>query len=1100
MNISTNQDALNVRRALKTYRRGHVSSLVLMFIGKAACFLLGALIIFQLVFALMPWTLLPVLWDGSIVAFGVAALFFFLSKCVVHKPTLRDIAVLAEKKAGFPHPWLSLAMELDGTATPGSTELKDDVMRRARESLAQCPRTIGSSMPRRWAFAVVALAAAWAITFGAIEPRCAEFWKLPLSFGATLKVRIFPGTVSVPMHSSITLRCAPPAGIFPSCRIFLAGQNDGFERTSLLRPDSSGSFSIRQDSLTASFCYRFALGNTTFAPETIRVIPVPSIFSLNILLKPPGYIGMAPALLQEGQGNFIAYAGSRANFSLIATGGLKSAALYSSNGDTMALTVRGANAEGELKIQRKCSYTFRLVDTLAQVNDSLPGYFVDIIPDMPPMVRILRPGKNAALTTALKETLWVEAIDDIGLMRCGLGWRKNSEAKDTTHWRDLMLGGRGEKTIRRVVPWDLRECDLYPGDTVFYWAFARDNWPFDSTHFSVSETFWFRVPTFEEIHEQLAGEEQAVEGALKSAQEKHKDLQTELSRLIQSTRGRQSLTWEEEQIVKDLKESVQAQSDTLTKAVESLKQTIEKMKENGLSSREITDKIDKVRKALEELARQYGDSLLFNPPRKNETIGMQDIKESLEKFRTMLPDLSKRLDNALKYLEMLKRDQRLAALAMQAEKLAEQQAALAASPGKDARAIQQQKEQDGKVDDFLSEISRSSEEGLFAKQSASALERVQSLQQSMKSSLSHNTLPSSNEMDQMSGGLFSLADNLRDLQSSAMMNKMKKEKEALLEMSHDALSMGQWQEQIASEAGRAGDRARAAHQQEALKHALSKSAGKLNSLSMTPPQILGRLMQDYDKAALSASKSLDALESGDNAAGQMAGSEEGLNALAFSLLAAAGSMDGAPGQGEGESGMMGGFQKLSGKQAMVNGATGEILRQMLGGMDGEGGEQGKDGAGTGKNELVEKAKQQAQEAQKAIADELNKLAEKYGKEAGGSMDKRARDLEEEARRLERMLENPSPELRDRQDRFLSRMLQASLSMHKQDEGKEERKSQSARNVFSLDDMKTSPAPLNDRDLFFWLRQKAFAGNFPENYRYAVKNYFDSLGVLFLKEK
>ncbi|MGB7567636.1 MAG: hypothetical protein WBM07_07245, partial [Chitinivibrionales bacterium] len=70
MTLSINHDSLEVRRALQAYRRGHVFSLVLVFIGKAACFLLGALIIFQLVFALMPWTLLPVLWDGSIVAFG----------------------------------------------------------------------------------------------------------------------------------------------------------------------------------------------------------------------------------------------------------------------------------------------------------------------------------------------------------------------------------------------------------------------------------------------------------------------------------------------------------------------------------------------------------------------------------------------------------------------------------------------------------------------------------------------------------------------------------------------------------------------------------------------------------------------------------------------------------------------------------------------------------------------------------------------------------------------------------------------------------------------------------------------------------------------
>ena len=46
-----------------------------------------------------------------------------------------------------------------------------------------------------------------------------------------------------------------------------------------------------------------------------------------------------------------------------------------------------------------------------------------------------------------------------------------------------------------------------------------------------------------------------------------------------------------------------------------------------------------------------------------------------------------------------------------------------------------------------------------------------------------------------------------------------------------------------------------------------------------------------------------------------------------------------------------------------------------------------------------------------------------------------------------MLDDPKPEIRDRQDRFLSRMLESSVSLHKQDEGKDERTSQSARTVF-----------------------------------------------------
>jgi hypothetical protein len=99
-----------------------------------------------------------------------------------------------------------------------------------------------------------------------------------------------------------------------------------------------------------------------------------------------------------------------------------------------------------------------------------------------------------------------------------------------------------------------------------------------------------------------------------------------------------------------------------------------------------------------------------------------------------------------------------------------------------------------------------------------------------------------------------------------------------------------------------------------------------------------------------------------------------------------------------------------------------------------------------------------------------------------------------------MLEEPTPEIVDRQERFLSRMIESTVSMHKQDEGKEERKSESAKTIFSLDDKKRMPAEAFDNDSYFRMRQKAFVSGFPETYRVAIKDYFDSLGVLFLKEK
>jgi uncharacterized protein YukE len=451
---------------------------------------------------------------------------------------------------------------------------------------------------------------------------------------------------------------------------------------------------------------------------------------------------------------------------------------------------------------------------------------------------------------------------------------------------------------------------------------------------------------------------------------------------------------------------------------------------------------------------------------------------------------------------MLKRDRKLAATAMQAQKLGEQQASLAADPEKSERAKARQKDLLKRIDSLVSEISRPSDStSLLQKNDAPALAQASQRAQSMESALSKGVLPGPSDMGDMSAELFSLADNLRDLQSSAMMAKIKKDQDALMEMSHNALNMSEWQEQIASGERPASSRAHVAQMQEALRQAILKSAEALNSLSMTPPQMLSGLMRQFDMAAQSAGKSLDDLGEKSDPSGRMSKSEESLNALAFSLMSAAGSMGGAQGgQGEGEPGMMAGMQKLSGKQAMINGATAEVLRQMLGEQGGRPGEGGQGAAQAGGNAggPAEKVRRQAQAAQKEIADELQKLAEKYGKEAGGSFDKRAKDLEEEARRIAKMLDDPKPEIRDRQDRFLSRMLESSVSLHKQDEGKDERTSQSAKTVFSIDGKPSGESDAVDRDSFYRLRQKAFMSGFPESYRSAVKNYFDSLGTLFLK--
>ncbi|MBD3240078.1 MAG: hypothetical protein GF331_05790 [Chitinivibrionales bacterium] len=109
-----------------------------------------------------------------------------------------------------------------------------------------------------------------------------------------------------------------------------------------------------------------------------------------------------------------------------------------------------------------------------------------------------------------------------------------------------------------------------------------------------------------------------------------------------------------------------------------------------------------------------------------------------------------------------------------------------------------------------------------------------------------------------------------------------------------------------------------------------------------------------------------------------------------------------------------------------------------------------------------------------------------------------KELEQEARRLARMLENPTEMLRERQDRFLARMLQTTLSLHREEQGKEERKSRSASITFSRSEQDEPQRRFSDTDIYYRLRRRALHGNIPPSYRTAVKAYFDSLGVLYLR--
>ncbi|NLG18885.1 MAG: hypothetical protein GX556_16285 [Fibrobacter sp.] len=1064
-----------VRRRTALRRAAAGAALIL------TAFLLSSTLL-DIFFAAFPLVFFPLLLNITFVLAVLCTAAWILDCFIFHFPDLYTTAVSLERGSGQPHSLLSISLELDKNGHPG--QLAGQVHKIAAEQLPLFKEKKDNALKRNMLLFSGSLLI-YVAMLAAIEPNVSAYWRMPLSFLNKADAGISPGSVKIKMNASVEMALTPIKTHFPSCRILVSDADGGISKSRFLRPDSSGNFVFKIDSVKESFTYRFLYGGKTFGPESVSVIAPPVLYSLQVMLSPPAYTGLKQTTLPEGQGDFSAYAGTKVKIALEAEGLADAWVVLDS--DSLRMRVKENRAESEFTVWKQSEYTIALRDTYGQFSDSLPSFGIGVIPDEPPVVHFLKPGFNKNLSPAMVETLWVEGVDDLGIRSTEIMYCKGGECQDTVLRWDISSPVK-ERIVRKQVVWNLNRLSLYPGDTLFYWARVRDSKPFAPLQVAFSDTFWFRVPGFEEIHRKIVEQEKSAEKAIGEVREKQDKLEDMLDNLVKSATGSEELTWDQKQILQDVKETIRAQADTLRKAIESLQDNIERLKSEGQMGEEITGKMEQIQKSLKELVDLFGDSLLANLQSKQE-ISWDEMREAVKQATEMLPELNERLDNTLQFLELLKKDREMATLAMQAEKLAAEQSELQQNRD-NSNSLSEQKRLLDRIEKYTKELSNPEENDPLITESAQS---VDSLRRQMSSQSSQNQMPSSESMNSMSSSLLSLSQELREMMISGRSQRMQVEMGLMLDLARDALSLAEWQKSLREQMLEDDDRVKIARSQQAINDALTKLHPKTDSLRAIPPFMKQELRE---KLLSSQSESQTALQSlGESGSTEpMRQSQNSLNALAETILGAVSMMEGQQ-QSQGScsaGGMLEGLRQLSGRQAAINSATSELLRQMMCQRPGSGeGAQGGEGS--------REARQEAQAAQKALAEELKKLAEKFGDGESGAMSKRVEELEKEARRIAEMLENPRQEISERQDRFLSRMLQAALSLNRQDEGKEERKSRTAENIFTENKSVRPGEILDDPDTFHLIRRKALQGNFPESYRPAVKAYFDSLGIMFLNK-
>ncbi len=1093
----------------------------------AVCFC-AAHIFIHLAFAVFPWTVLPLVWDLTVISTAIALTAAVLDALLIRRPSLNHIATMLDTASGLDHPGLRIALQLHQRTSHSSRSLAARYIADTESSLDMYPRTVAVAGLRNASIAAVLLIpSAVFVTLVTSEP-VFRYWREPLISGS-FSYRIFPGTCRIPSHRDTTLRFVPRTEFFSRGVLHTNSLNSPVEKTRLLFADSNGTFSFRTDTLTHSLAYRFTAGAHTSNPETLYVVQPPRMRRLSVIVHPPSYTGLAPDTLPPGQGSFSAFAGSPVRIALASHFPLSDAGMVFTDGDTISLQIQGDTVLDTIPLRKRGEYRFVLTDTIGQHGGSDIRFRIDVRKDLPPSVRITSPGRNITLSSPASETLTVNAGDDFGISSVRLHWWHHTADSATVRTRALRNISSQKKNgeWHSRLFWHLDKMTIYPGDTVFYTACATDNAP--ARHRSCSDTFWYRLPTLAQMHEKMARDEDALHRSLSSAQHETEQIEKELSRMIREQKWNKKLSWDEQQVIKNLASKITSQRDSLNEALQSFQKSVTRLKNEGTLNEALLDKMEQLRKSVEEITKEFGDSVLFDMHSKDSLPGHRDLREALNRMQQQLPELSEQIDHALEFLEKLKAQQRLAALSSRAQNLAASQKEHArqnpASYDADSTARQTQQRILDSVGTLLAGV-RAYESSQWNTKSSlfPAQHRVDSARAGIQHALDASTHPGAETMNRMSASLLGLSSQLEAQMTHSMASKMQQDRTILLGMLRTTVHLSRWQQQVISKAGHflsynneGGSHAETQEvkislreQMSALRNALAANQEMIDSLSALPPFITSTLRGQHSRALDIVDSSRAAIGQGPDArtAIPLKRSRTALHMLARTIYVLIDRLDDSMQKSsmamQQSAGMM---QKISGSQAALNAMTSQLLNNMMKkGTQGIG-NQGKSPASSstkkGARPGNEGMRVQARKEQKRIAQKLEELARQYKKEARSDKARHARRLKEEAERIARMLQDPAnKEVKEQQEKLLTRMLEASLSVHKKGRGSDTRKGEKATETFT--EVNAREPDLRRKQgtdavqAYLELRKKILDGNYPSYYFKNIRTYLDSLGNIILK--
>lgn len=432
---------------------------------------------------------------------GVAIAFALLP--LRRQPSDRQIARFIEEQAGGLDEVVVTAVDKSETQSgPVVDFLVADAVRAARTVNPQRIVTHDSMVRAAVGGAIGSIVFAVALFFFAPPASRAMTVVGSYLLPSFYAIDVTPGSIKVREGQPVTVTArikGIDGAVVPSITV---GHGDAARSAQMQRGTSADEYTITLNNITVSFPYMVTAGSARSAEFNVEVIRPVKITQIDVTYQYAPGLGLEPHTEVDG-GDIFAPSGTKVQLKITTDKPVSNGELKLGDGSAVALSGHSQVFNADLVVTKDGSYRVALndVDGLSNAGDT--EYFIRMLNDRPPDVRILRPAGDKQVAPLEEVPIEARADDDYGVRSLELVIKPAAGKEKVVPLGDGTPGSvaTGDHTLF------LEDLNVKPGDVVTYYARATDVGKGRRSTESRSDIFFLEVKPYEE--EFVAAESQS---------------------------------------------------------------------------------------------------------------------------------------------------------------------------------------------------------------------------------------------------------------------------------------------------------------------------------------------------------------------------------------------------------------------------------------------------------------------------------------------------------------------------------------------------------------------------------------------------------------